>query len=145
MLILKPKADTLYRGVKALFSMGMMVPDSALGHDQDSFIVDWWVPRLANAETFRRGAKKQVLDIFDPWEPYENLSQDEASKYALPLVVCSRADVLITNVQLDSGRIPFTVFDALRLAHGIDTTPLSVSQTHYGNLYRSFVLMSAPA
>ena len=145
MLILKTTADVSYCGVKALFAMGMMVPDSAVGHDQDSFIVDWWVPRLASAETFRRGKMKQVVDIFGPWEPYENLSHDEASKYAMPMVVCYRADVLIANVELVQGRIPFPAFDSLRLAHGIDATSLSVSQTHYGNLYRAFVLMSAPA
>ena len=144
MLILKTTADVSYCGVKALFAMGMMVPDSAVGYDQGSFIVDWWVPRFANAETFRRGRMKQVVDIFGPWEPYENLSQDEASKYAMPVVICNRANVLIANVELLEGRIPFHVFDCLRLAHGIDTTSLSVSQTHYGNLYHAFVLMSAP-
>ena len=145
MLIFKPTANATYRGAKALFAMGMMVPDSAVGHDQDSFIVAWWVPRLANAETFRRGKSKQVVDIFGPWEPYENLSHQEASEYVMPVVVCNRADVLIANVEFEQGRIPFPVFDSLRLAHGIDTTSLSVSQTHYGNLYRAFVLMSAPA
>jgi hypothetical protein len=144
MLILKTTADVSYFGVKALFTMGMMVPDSAVGSDQDSFIVDWWVPRLADAETFRRGRMRQVVDIFGPWEPYENLPQDEASKYALPVVIRDRADVLIANVELDGGRIPFPVLDTLRLAHGIDATALSVSQTHFGNLYRAFVLMSAP-
>ena len=74
MLILKAAADASYCGVKALFTMGMMVPDSAMGCDQDSFIVDWWVPRLASAETFRRGVRKQVVDICGPWEPYENLA-----------------------------------------------------------------------
>ncbi len=103
------------------------------------------IGRLANAETFRRGRGKQVLDIFGPWEPYENLSHGEASSYVMPLVICKHADVLIGNVELEHGRIPFPVFDSLRSAHGIDTTGLSVSQTHYGNLYRAFVLMSAPA
>lgn len=145
MLILRPTATATYNGVRALFTMGMMVPDSAVGRDQDSFIVAWWVPRLANAETFRRGKRKQVIDIFGPWEPYEQLSHDEAHVYAMPTVLCTRADVLIANVNLEDGRIPFTVFDSLRMAHGIDTTALSVSQTHYGNLYRAFVLMSAPA
>lgn len=145
MLIVQIAADVSYCGVKALFAMGMMVPDSADGHDQESFIVDWWVPRLAKAETFRRGKSKQVLDIFGPWEPYENLSHHEASEYVISFVVCNRADVLIANVELEQGRIPFPVFESLRLAHGIDTTSLSVSQTHYGNLYRQFVLMSAPA
>ena len=145
MLILKTTADVSYCGVKALFAMGMMVPDSAVGYDQGSFIVDWWVPRFANAETFRRGRNKQVVDIFGPWEPYENLSQDEASQYVMPLVICNQADVLIANVELEKGRIPFPAFVSLRMAHGIDTTALSVSQTHYGNLYRAFVLMSAPA
>jgi hypothetical protein len=63
----------------------------------------------------------------------------------MPLVVRNNADVLIANVQLENDRIPFHVFDSLRLKHGIDVTALSVSQTHYGNLYRAFVLMSAPA
>lgn len=145
MLILRTTADVSYCGVKALFTMGMMVPDSALGHNQESFIVDWWVPRLAKSEKFRRGKSKQVMDIFGPWEPYEHLSHREASGYALPLVICNRADVLIANVEFEQGRITFPVFDSLRLAHGIDTTALSVSQTHYGNLYRAYVLMSAPA
>lgn len=145
MLIVQIAADVSYCGVKALFAMGMMVPDSAVGHDQASFIVDWWVPRPGLAETFRRGKKKQVVDIFGVWEPYETLSHQEASEYAMPVVICNRANVLIANVELLEGRIPFHVFDCLRLAHGIDTTSLSVSQTHYGNLYRQFVLMSAPA
>jgi hypothetical protein len=55
MLILKTTPEVSYAGAKALFVMGMMVPDSAVGHNQESFIVDWWVPRLGSAETFRRG------------------------------------------------------------------------------------------
>ena len=41
MLILKTAADVLYCGVKAQFAMGMMVPDSAVGYDQGSFIVEF--------------------------------------------------------------------------------------------------------
>ena len=122
-----------------------MLPDSSLGSDQDTFIVEWFVPGLSKAETFRQGRRKEVLDIFGTWRLFSDLSQRDASAYTLPVVVCNRADILITNVKLDGdGRIPFATFNDLRANHGIDVTALSVSQTHYSNLFRAYVLMSPP-
>ena len=48
------------------------------------------------------------------------------------------------NVELDGDdRIPFNVFDELSSKHGLDMTAISVSKTHFGGLYRAYVLMRA--
>ena len=60
----------------------------------------------------------------------------------LPSVVVPVADVLEYNFDLEEGKIPFKVLDALRTAHGIDTTALSVRRTALGNVYRAYVLMN---
>ena len=93
-----------------------------------------------------QGKKKDTIDIFGRWQPNHDLSQREAADVTLPMVLCRHDDVLFSNMVLEEdNRIPFRVFDALRMLHGIDVTALSVSQTRYGNLYRSHVLMSAPS
>ena len=65
----------------------------------------------------------------------------EAGEVDMPPVVVPVADVLEYNFDLEEGKIPFKVLDALRTTHGIDATALSVSRTALGNVYRAHVLM----
>ena len=59
----------------------------------------------------------------------------------LPSVLVEQADMMIINVELSDGKIPFGVFDRLRTEQGIDVTALQYSQTPGGNIYRAYVLM----
>ena len=88
--------------------------------------------------------KKQVVDIFGPWQPFAELTANEAAHFELPPVVLHSHAILARNVELEEHRIPFTVYDELRMSHGIDVTALSVSQTSTGNLYRNYVLVIIP-
>ena len=60
---------------------------------------------------------------------------------SIPPVLIPRSWVLLINVELEDGRIPFAAFAELRVTHDVDTTALSMSCTHYGNIYRAHALM----
>ena len=124
------------------FTMGMMV-EGGVHLDADSFIVQWWVPSTSPRANMRPGPKTQVVDIFGAWQALATLTVDRAAEVNLPPVLVNRVNVLVINVQLDQDdRIPFSAFDQLRLKHGIDVTGLSTSMTHFGNIYRAYVLMN---
>ena len=73
--------------------------------------------------------------------PFANLDMGDAAATNLPQVIVNNDDILeIFDLDAD-GRIPFTILDDLRKKHGIDVTSLSMSQTHFGNIYRAHVLM----
>ena len=107
-------------------------------------LVAWWVPGVSAAATFRSGKKSKVVDIFGPWEQYDNLKLETASNISLPSMRLPCADILLMNVEVDeAGCIPFSAFDALRTQYGIDVTAITLSWTHRGNLYRAHVLQTA--
>ena len=113
---------------------------SAADHT-DACIVEWWVPPIGKKADFQKGRKKDIVDIFGQWRPFSELIVKEAGEVDMPPVVVPVADVLEYNFDLEEGKIPFKVLDALRTTHGIDTTALSVSRTALGNVYRAYVLM----
>ena len=105
-------------------------------------LVQWWVPGKAKESIGGRGRRKQVADVFGPWHPLDSCSADEVRNVELPPVLVARGNVLMINVELEGGdRIPFKFFDELRTTHNIDVSALSLSSTHNGDLYRSYVLM----
>ena len=122
------------------FSLGMAIP----GDDADDYVlVSWWVPGAAPSGSLRPGKKAKVIDIFGPWEQYDELKLETASSASVPSVRVSRADILLMNVELDDdSKIPFAVFDALRDTYAIDVSAISLSLTHRGNLYRAHVLQT---
>ena len=62
-----------------------------------------------------------MIDIFGPWEQYDELKLETAASASVPSVRVSRDDVLLMNVELDVGsQIPFSAFDVLRKTHAID-------------------------
>ena len=73
-----------------------------------------------------------MIDIFGPWRPLDAHQLGDLGYHKT---------VLLINVELEAGRIPFAAIDELRSKHGVDTTALSMSSTHYGNVYRAHVLM----
>ena len=103
----------------------------------------WWVPGASSSASLRPGKKAKVIDIFGPWEQYDELKVETAASASVPSVRVPRDDVLLMNVELDADlRIPFAAF-ALRNTHGIDVSAISLSLTHRGNLYRAHVLQTA--
>lgn len=58
----------------------------------------------------------------------------------LPPVVVQADNILVTNVELEDGTIPYTALDSLRTNHNVDVTAFSVSMTRGGHRYRAYVL-----
>jgi len=147
MVIMRAEATTVYyNALPALFTMGRVVLDSGMNAGDGSFIVEWWVPCMGKATTNRRGKKREVVDIFGSWQPLQEVASDDAAAITVPSVLRTPADVLYCNVELESeNRIPYQVFDFLRVKCGIDATAMNHSRTHNGDLYRAYVLMSINA
>ena len=107
-----------------------------------SLLVAWYLPQLARMENFRGGKKKQILDVFGPWSPVDEMSVEDLTKCRLPDPILQIECVLEANFDLTENQtLPYDVFDALRTRHSIDLTGFNLSMTRHGNLYRSYVLM----
>ena len=92
---------------------------------------------------FKRGQQPLVVDVFAPWIPLECLTVEEAraAEACLPGVLVQKSDILIINVDLDTDKVPYEVFDRLRREFHIDVTSISISATLGGNAYRAYVQM----
>ena len=144
LLICLPARPMIAYGQELPFCVAMHVvigEDDAL--DDDSFLVQWLVPGSARQVVSGVGGrKKEVVDIFGPWQLNGSLAADEAHNYSLPPVLVHRDQVLMINIELDADeRVPFHVFDELCAKHGVDCTAISISKTHLGGIYRAYVLM----
>jgi len=107
-----------------------------------SLLVAWYLPQLARMENFRGGRKKQILDVFGPWSPVDEMSVEDLTKCRLPDPILQIECVLEANFDLTENQtLPYDVFDALRTRHSIDLTGFNLSMTRHGNLYRTYVLM----
>ena len=84
-----------------------------------------------------------MIDIFGPWKPLDTKQLCDVGyhKTVMPPVLIPRSSVLMVNVELEDGRIPWLVFEELRQTHCIDTTGVSTSATHNGNIYRAHAPM----
>ena len=82
-----------------------------------------------------------MVDLVGTCVPFTNLDMGDAAVTNLPHVIVNNDDILEIFDLDDDGRIPFTIVDDLCKNHGIDVTSLSMSQTHFGNIYRAHVLM----
>lgn len=86
--------------------------------------------------------KKQILDVFGPWTPVDEMPVVDLTKCRLPDPILQIECVLEANFDLTENQtLPYDVFDALRTRHSIDLTGFNLSMTRHGNLYRSYVLM----
>ena len=102
----------------------------------------WYLPQLAPEANFRGGKKKQILDVFGPWSPVDELAAGDLETCRLPEPIVHIQSVLEANFDLTEHQtLPYQVFDTLRNRHSIDLTGFSASMTRHGNLYRSYVLM----
>jgi hypothetical protein len=112
----------------------------------DGVLVAWWVPPFTKQVNFRGGKKKDVLDVFGTWEMMETKPARFLRDTSLPDPVVHISDVLEANFELTKeSTIPYHIYDALRLKHGIDVTGLAMSLTRGGNLYRSYALLRGRA
>ena len=142
LVICRPLPDTSYEGEPLLFVMGMMVaPEAEQEIGDGSFAVQWWLPPMSREANFRPGRRKLVVDIFGAWKAVGEFSVQQLGKATLPPAMVRRQDVLECGIVLEDEKIPFAVFDALRINHNIDVSALSRSMTHEGNRYRAYVLM----
>ena len=102
----------------------------------------WYLPQLARQANFRGGQKKQIIDVFGPWLPVDEMAAEDLTKCNLPDPILHVQSVLEANFDFTEHQtLPYDVFDALRNRHSIDLTGFNSSMTRHGNLYRSFVLM----
>ena len=104
--------------------------------------VEWWVPPSAPEATTKPGRKKQVLDIFGPWQALGACTPDNLGDYALPAPSVRGEAVLLSVPELEpDGSIPYPVFDRLRTEHHIDVTGLTLTNTLAGSRYRHWALL----
>ena len=86
--------------------------------------------------------EKQVIDVFGPWSPVDEMCVDDVTKCRLPDPTVQVQPVLEANFDFTENQtLPYDVFDALRTQHSIDLTGFNLSMTRHGNIYRSSVLM----
>ena len=75
--------------------------------------------------------------------PFRRVGVEEAraAEACLPGVLVQKSDILIINVDLDTDKVPYEVFDRLRREYHIDVASISISATLGGNAYRAYVQM----
>ena len=133
-----PEGTTAH-GHEVPIIVGMVVDTSS---KKGILVVAWYLPELARMENFRGGAKKQIVDVFGPWVPVDDMSIEAANKCQLPAPIIGLQSVLECNFELrEDLTLPYDVLDALRTRHSIDLTGFNLSMTRRGNIYRSYVLM----
>ena len=102
----------------------------------------WYLPQLARLSNFRGGQKKQLIDVYGPWLPVDEMAAEDLTKCSLPDPILHVQSVLEANFDFTEHQtLPYDVFDALRNRHSIDLTGFNASMTRWGNMYRSYVLM----
>ena len=105
-------------------------------------LVAWSLPQLARVENFRGGQKKQIVDVFGPWVPVDEITAQALTKCRIPDPIVNVQSVLEANFDLTEDQtLPYDVLDAMRTRHSIDMTGFNLSMTRRGNMYRSYVLM----
>ena len=86
--------------------------------------------------------KKQIVDVFGPWMPVDEIAVEALRKCCLPDAIVQVQSVLEANFNLTADlSLPYDVLDAMRARHSIDLTGFNLSMTRRGNMYRSYVLM----
>ena len=139
LVVMAAPAGTMAHDHPLPIAVGMAVETSS---KKGTLVVAWYVPNLARTENFRGGKKKNVLDLFGPWVPIDELSAEATRRCRLPCPLVQVRSILECNYEFtDEGGLPYDVFDALRARHGIDLTGFNISMTQRGNMYRSYVLM----
>ena len=125
--------------------MGQYLAIDDLRADDNRLTVQWLVPGVSRECLGSVGGrKKEVVDIFGPWEKHTAIDVERALYVKLPQILIRREQALLINVELDNDkRLPYSVFDELSSKHGLDCTAMSRSHTHLGGLYRTYVLMRA--
>ena len=98
-----------------------------VGHVMDtscrkgSLLVAWYLPQLARQANFRGGQKKPTIDVFGPWSPVEELTEEDLPKCRLPDPIIHIRSVLEANFDLTEHQtLPYDRFDALWNRHPID-------------------------
>ena len=76
----------------------------------DSLLVAWFLPQLARLVNYRGGQKRQLLDVFGPWVPADEMDQEELSKYKLPNPILDAQSVLEANFNLTENQMCSTPF-----------------------------------
>ena len=107
-----------------------------------TLLVAWYLPQTAPVANYRGGKKAQIIDVFGPWSPVDELAAKDLKTCRLPDPIVHSASVLEANFDFTEDQtLPYDVFDTLRTRHLIDLTGFNISMTRHGNLYRSYVLM----
>ena len=124
-------------GTNLPFLLGMPIGPSA---DEAVHMVQWWVPPMSPMTVFNNRNTK-VADVFGEWVPHESLTLASAADVKLPPILLEPTNMLITNVEIERGKVPYSIFDKLRADHAIDVTAFMYSETAGGNAYRSYRLL----
>ena len=83
----------------------MLIGPSA---DEAVQMVQWWVPPMSPLKAFS-GRNKKVANVFGEWLPHESLPLASAANVKLSPILLEPANMLITNVEIDGGKVPYSV------------------------------------
>jgi hypothetical protein len=139
LVVTRVPIDCKVRGYPIPFLVGQALDELITGSGK--FLVAWFAPPLAPAMTMRPGKRTHILDIFGSWCTTDHMSVPHLRESNFPDPWIAVDDVLEANIEFaEDDTLPYWVFDALRLKHGIDVTGINFSRTHRGQLYECYAL-----
>ena len=110
-----------------------------IDYQDESAIVQWWHPDVSKEASMKPGRKKQILDVFGPWMPSDQMAVDALEP--LPPSIVKPSLVFLWGFEHEEeNKLPFSVLDGI-MDEGIDITGLNMSTTNRGNLYRAHRMM----
>ena len=110
-----------------------------IDYQDESAIVQWWHPDVSKEASMKPGRKKQILDVFGPWMPSDQMVVDALEP--LPPSIVKPSLVFLWGFEHEEeNKLPFSVLDGI-MDEGIDITGLNMSTTNRGNLYRAHRMM----
>jgi hypothetical protein len=96
------KVDSIMGGVPLPFAMGAVAGCDGAGED-DTIVVQWYVPPRSFVVNSKGGKKKTIPDLFGKWQPFSNLSLDESSHIRLPPVLVHRGESPLLSKHTSHG------------------------------------------
>jgi hypothetical protein len=136
-VVVRATDDSTFRGFPMPFLVGQAIDELIQGDGK--FLVAWFAPTIAAAETFKKGTKALTLDIFGEWTTTDTMTIADIRNSKFPDPYISHRQVLEANFHWkDDGTLPYWIFDSLRLKHNIDVTGNNLCRTHGGNLYQCY-------
>ena len=110
-LLVKVPAETLVHDRCVPFLVGVAVQSGSRMERAEDVVAVWYLPELAPVESFRGGKKANILDIFGPWRPIDNLTISQLKVCRLPAPIVNLSNILECNFEWSNDMtLPYDVF-----------------------------------